>query len=142
MEKEKKKMKAKKKARIAIIVGGILGFFMGLASIYVSEIQDATIFLILPVFIFAFMLYGFGYTFGWERTKRWLVTALGLSANIMMFAIFLQIFRRKGLFGGTVIAILVFSFIVGLAWIPGVFQGIIELYREHKAEKLANQPTI
>ncbi len=131
----KQKMTAKKKAKLSALIGIVLGVVVGMipnVQAMNGGVWEPSLLVLLLIYPPIFMLYSFGYVFGWARTKRWAAAAFGVSADIMFFSILLQIICKKGLAGGTVLAILILSFAIGLAWIPGVFQGIAEMHRERK----------
>ena len=132
---EKQKMTAKKKAKLSVIIGIIAGLIVGLipnALAMDADVWQAELLVFFVIYPPIFILYSFGYVFGWTRTKRWTAAVLGVSADILFFSLLMEIIHKRGLAGGITISLFLISFVVGLAWIPGVFQGIIELYRERK----------
>ena len=80
------------------------------------------------------LLYGFGYVFGWQWTLRWAAGALHYSGHVLDagFIWWICTGRKGGILRGLWFSLLLISFAVGLAWIPGVVKGIKEIRAEKK----------
>lgn len=129
-------MTAKKKTIIALIVGAVLGIVIcvgALASLSKSGMELSSEYVMTGLlYIPAMMLYAFGYAFGWKRCKGFIAKAAKVSADIAFISIIVQLIVGKGLGKGLMIAMLVFSFAIGIVWMPGVVWGIQQLIAEHK----------
>lgn len=117
-------MTAKTQALIGITIGAIGGaaayFRVGLPQ------HHYPIGMLVP-FMLVGILYGFGYIFSGPVLKKWVSWAIGASCSVITFSILLQLFTRRGLFGGLFVAIFLLAGSVGLAYIPGIFIGIRRL---------------
>ncbi len=129
-------MTAKRKTIIALIVGAVLGTVICavLISSFLNSGTELTSEAVITCLFYipAMMLYAFGYAFGWKRCKGFIAKAAKVSADIAFISIIVQLILGKGLGKGLMIAMLVFSFAVGIVWIPGVVWGIQQLIAEHK----------
>lgn len=113
-------MKAKKRGIIGAVVGAIgLPAFMVFASSMQGIPQDIGSIILM---FFCGALYGFGYAFGWSYVKSWIAKAFGVSTSLSLLGI---LFSRNWSWLKTFfVFLIVFSFAIGLAWIPGVVRGI------------------
>lgn len=132
-------MKAKKKAMVAIIVGAVLGalfaFFqfqqMGEYARSAGQSQGEWILRCL-IMIPLFMLYAFGYAFGWKRCKGFLAGAAKVSADVAFFTIIFHIITGKGFGKGMLLAIFILCIAVSVVWLPGVVFGVKDLISERR----------
>ncbi len=132
-------MSAKKKAIIAIIVGAVIGAVIGIYMMtyvrqYGEMIGESQTGLTVQSFLMVpcCMLYAFGYAFGWKRCKGFLAGAAKVSADISFFYLIVHLITGKGIGKGLFIAMFVFSFAVGVVWVPGVVYGIKDLMHERQ----------
>lgn len=133
-------MSAKKKTIIALIVGAVLGVVFAVFEIQqLSGYEDVVgmsrsdILAQSLIMIPCFMLYAFGYAFGWKRCKGFVAKAAKVSADVTFMYLIVQLITGKGFGKGIIIAMLIFSFAIGIVWLPGIVFGIKELITEHKA---------
>lgn len=132
---------AVKKAKIALTVGGILGILYFAYVVY-SMInsgftrQDGSwdAFVQAIIMIPCFMLYAFGYAFGWKRCKGFVANVAKVSADLAFIAIVVQLITGKGLGRGLMIAMGIFGFSIGIVWIPGVVWGIKQVLEERRTQ--------
>lgn len=133
-------MSAKKKSIIAIIVGAVLGsgfaFYMYDVMSQSSTVSQSEILPQCLVMIPCFILYAFGYAFGWKRCKGFVAKAAKVSADIAFFSMIIQLISGKGLGRGLMLSMFVFCFAIGIVWLPGVVWGIMQLIAEFRDESL------
>lgn len=102
-------MTAKKKAIIAIIIGGIIG-----VSVTCSTWNDwafpGEALILIPLC----MLYSFGFAFGWKRCKNFLTNA-GIIASGQNF----------------IVGFMIIMLSISVVWFPGVVWGIKEVLDEN-----------
>lgn len=129
-------MSAKKKAIIAIIIGAVIGVAMMIYLVTnaseMSGVSEKDMMLQGVLMIPCFMLYAFGYAFGWKRCKGFLAGAAKVSADIGFISIIGHMITGKGLGRGLMISMFVFCFAIGIIWLPGVVFGIKDLISERK----------
>lgn len=132
-------MTAKKKGIVSLIVGAVLGVIFAIVELYslgdaVSAGQMTWSELIVQavVMVPCFMLYAFGYAFGWKKCKGFVASMAKVGADVAFFYIIVQLITGKGLGKGLIIAILIFSFSIGIIWIPGIVIGIKQILSERK----------
>lgn len=130
-------MTAKKKTIIAVTLGAVLGIamaiFMYINMSTAGEINNSEDYLGIVVIIPVFMLYAFGYTFGWRRCKGFVAGATKLSADVAFIYLIVHIITGKGLTKGLFIAMFILMAAISVVWLPGVIWGIQALITEKRA---------
>ena len=121
-------MSATRKGKIGAIIGLIIMAFIAL----VLTINDVTMWPIFFIYPIIGAIYGFGFAFGWPLAKRWLAKSFGFAAGVGIFTMLLSRNREQGCMWGFFMFILILSFGVGLAYLPGIYIGIKEIIAEKK----------
>ena len=132
-------MTAKKKAIVALIVGAVLGVLYAIFDLqYLGEFarnagrpQTELVWQCLAMIPF-FMLYAFGYAFGWKRCKGFLSGVAKISVNITIFSIIFHIITGKGFIKGVLIAIVILWIAIAVVWLPGIVFGVKDLLNERR----------
>ncbi len=129
-------MSAKKKAIIAIVIGAVIGVAVMIYLVTnagdMPGVSERDMMLQGVLMIPCFMLYAFGYAFGWNRCKGFLAGAAKVSADIGFFSLIVHMITGKGLGKGLMISMIVFCFAIGVIWLPGLVFGIKDLISERK----------
>jgi len=121
------------------IIGAIIGVIVLVGvNIYMLSISayDGMGFLDIVIYMLPLIpggiFFGFGYAFGLPLGKRWVATLCGVTAEVSFWAILFSRDRGRSFFISLFIMIFVFSFALGICYIPGVFIGIRNIIRERK----------
>lgn len=132
------RQRAKKGALVSMVLFGgfYLIFAVALGANGGTATQVLTTLLTGVVVTLVSPLYGIGYVFGLQRTMRWAAAALHYGGHALDagFIWWICTGSKKGLVRGFLFAFFLLAFAVGIAWIPGLVDGIRQLREEKKAE--------
>lgn len=133
-------MKATTKGKLGAGIGGAIGIILGIVFTVMAAnegVDTKSIFItaITMILFLALMgsIAGFGYAFGLKLGIKWCGSAMGVAGATSIFAILFSKDRRNGFLISFMIFILVISFTIGIAYLPGIFMGISQIRREKKA---------
>ena len=118
-------MSAKTKALLGCCLGCVC------SVIIYFKTHDISILYCMPFFA----LFGFGYAFSMNILRSWLSSAANVTGEIAMFSLFAQLIAGRGLLPGLLLCMFIFIAVIGFAYLPGIFVGLRELYRESASKK-------
>lgn len=121
-------MKAKTKGILGVSIGGAIGIIGGICFASTEGIgAGLTMGLFLAI---VGAIGGFGYAFGLKLGIKWCSKAMGVAGATSIIAILFSKDRRNGFLLSFMIFILVISFTIGIAYLPGIFMGIRQIKEE------------
>lgn len=121
-------MKAKTKGILGACIGGAVGIIGGICLASTEGIQTG--FMMVLFLAVLGLIGGFGYAFGLKLGVKWCGKAMGVAGATSLFAILFSKDRRNGFLISFIIFMLVFSFTIGIAYLPGIFMGIRQIKEE------------
>jgi uncharacterized membrane protein len=128
-------MRAKTKGIIALTIGGIFGLVLTIAMTAIMSTMGEYFYIGLIaglVWIPLCAIGGFGYAFGWHLGKRWLAKIAGVAVGTSILFILFSRDRRTSFILTFMFLPLVFSFTVGMCYLPGIVIGIKAIRAESR----------
>lgn len=133
-------MKATTKGKLGAGIGGAIGLIVGIAFAVMTANSggDAKAVIITGLMMGLFLVVigiiaGFGYAFGLKLGVKWCGKAMGVAGATSIIAILFSKDRRNGFIVSLLIFTFVFSFTIGIAYLPGIFMGIRQIKEEARA---------
>lgn len=117
-------MKAKTKGILGACIGGAVGLILGTI---VGGLLFGLFLAVMGIIV------GFGFAFGLKLGVKWCGSAMGVAGATSIFAILFSKDRRNGFLISFMIFIMVFSFTIGISYLPGIFMGIRQIKQEIRA---------
>lgn len=121
-------MKAKTKGILGASIGGVIGIIGGICFASTVGIQTGLMMGLFLAIVGA--IGGFGYAFGLKLGVKWCGSVMGVAGATSIIAILFSKDRRNGFLLSFMIFILVISFTIGIAYLPGIFMGIRQIKEE------------
>lgn len=128
-------MKATTKGKLGAGIGGAIGIIIGIVLAVMASNEGGGAVLLGGLTMGVFLaivgaIAGFGYAFGLKLGIKWCSKAMGVAGATSIIAILFSKDRRNGFLLSFMIFILVISFTIGIAYLPGIFMGIRQIKEE------------
>lgn len=121
-------MKATTKGILGASIGGAIGLIGGIGF---ASTEGMSAGLIMGLFFTLIgIIGGFGLAFGIKLGIKWLGKVMGVTGAVSLGAILFSKDRRNGFLISFLLFTLVFSFTIGISYIPGIFIGIRQIKEE------------